>query len=65
MDTKKTGTLPPGIREATPEERDGFESWFTDPANQDVIDQWIAEAEESAASEEGWIRVRRGTKTPV
>ena len=57
--------FPPGIREATAEERDGFESWFTDPANQDIIDQWIAEAEESAASEEGWIRVRRGTKTPV
>ena len=62
---KKTGMLPPGIREATAEERDSFECWFTDPANQSIIDQWIAEAEEIATSEEGWIRVRRGTKTPA
>lgn len=64
MSERKTA-LPPGIREATAEERDNLECWFTDPANQDIIDQWIAEAEEMAGSEEGWIRVRRGTSIPI
>lgn len=63
--SKKTRALPPGIREATAEERDSLECWFTDPANQGIIDQWIAEAEEIASSEEGWLRVQRGTSTPA
>ena len=63
--SKRKTTLPPGIREATAEEYDNLECWFTDPANQDIIDQWIAEAEEMANSQEGWIRVRRGTSIPI
>lgn len=64
MSTRKT-TLPPGIREATAEEYASLECWFTEPANQGIIDQWIAEAEERAISEEGWIRVQRGTNIPA